>query len=145
MKVLIPIRNQTDVYHDNLFRAPLFAVYSVDRESYNVYYSLVDVIQNPYSYHTYNDKDLCERNNICDLANCTLHHLQQHYSLSRNLDICDYVLANHCCETMTKALKEKGINIYKISPFLQKSDIAIKNFLLGASLASTLQHIHIKT
>ena len=145
MKVLIPVTNQTNVFHDNLFRAPQFAVYSIDNKSSNVYCSLMDVIQNPYSYLFNNDKSLCENHGICDPDNCTLQHLQEHYSLTRNMDSCDYILADHFCETMTKALKEKGINIYKISPFLHKSDIAIKNFLLGVSLASTLQHIHIRT
>lgn len=145
MKVLIPVKNQTDVYHDNLFRAPLFAVYSVENKNSNFHCSLIDVIQNPYSSHFNYGTALYENNMICDTENCSLQHLQEHYNLSKEMDIYDYVLTDHCCETMTSALKEKGINIYKISPFLQKSDIAIKNFLLGASLASTIQHIHIKT
>lgn len=145
MKVLIPVKNQTDVYHDNLFRAPTFAVYSIDNICSNVYCSLMETIQNPYSCLDNKESSNCENHGICDQDHCTFQHKEEHYHLIQSMKNCDVILADHFCDTMTTALQEKGIKIYKLSPFLKKSDIAIKNFLLGVSLASTLQHIHIRT
>ena len=145
MKVLVPVINQTDVFHDNLFRAPLFAEYTIDTYNDNdVYCSLNGTIANPYSYLSSDDQASCDKHKICKAESCTVEHLKEHYQLSKRLKHCDYILADHFCETMTDALEKEGIHIYNISPFLHKTDIAIKNFLLGVSIASTLQHIHFK-
>ena len=145
MKVLIPILNQTDVYHDNLFRAPSFAIYSIENRSKNVYCSLTETIQNPFSCLYEKDMTTCDNYGICDQKSCSMQHKEDHFNLIKSMTHCDVILADHFCDTITTAIKEGGIKLYKLSPFLKKPDVAIKNFILGASLASTLQHIHIKS
>ena len=145
MKVLIPILNQTDVYHDNLFRAPSFAIYSIDNRSKNVYCSLTETIQNPYSCLHRNNATVCDNYGICDQESCSQQQKEEHFHLIQRMTNCDVILADHFCDTITTALKEGGIRLYKLSPLIKKPDIAIKNFLLGVSLASTLQHIYIRT
>jgi len=145
MLVWVPVKNQTDVYHNNIFRAPFFALYAIDRVKSNVYCSCIDLIRNPYSCLKNMNQELSQNYGICDPESCTMEHITEHYILSHRIKSCDYVLADHFCETMTKALQEKGVTIYKISPFLHSPDIAIKNFILGVSLASKLQHIHFRT
>lgn len=145
MLVWVPVKNQTDVYHNNIFRAPFFALYTIDRVESNIYCSCIDLIRNPYSFLTNMNQELSQNYGICDPEECTKEHIEEHYILSRSIYGCDYILADHFCNTMTEALKKKGISIYKISPFLHTPDIAIKNFILGVSLASTLQHIHFRT
>ena len=145
MRVLVPVKNKSDVFHDNMFRAPLFALYVIDLVESNVYCSCIDLITNPYSCPESLSQELSENHGICAPEKCTKEHIAEHYTLSRSIYSCDYMLADHFCDTMTEALQEKGINIYKISPFLQTPDMAIKNFILGVSLASTLQHIHFRT
>ncbi|MDM5270880.1 hypothetical protein PGH07_01660 [Sulfurovum sp. zt1-1] len=145
MRILVPVKNQTDVFHDNMFKAPLFAVYKIDHIDPNVYCTCVDLISNPYSCQESLSQERFENYGICDPAQCTMEHITEHYILSHRMKSCDYVLADHFCDTMTKSLQEKGVNIYKISPFLHSTHIAIINFILGVSLASTLQHIHFRT
>jgi predicted Fe-Mo cluster-binding NifX family protein len=143
MKVLVPVSNQTDVFHNNLFKAPLFAEYTIDTyDDVDFYCSLKKTISNP--CNSVEESTPCDTNGICDIESCSVAHLKEHYTLSKHLKDCDYILIDHACETMTDALYKEGINIYHIAPFLRKTDIAIKNFLLGVSIASTLQHIHFK-
>ncbi|UFH58424.1 NifB/NifX family molybdenum-iron cluster-binding protein [Sulfurovum mangrovi] len=145
MRVVIPVKNRTDVFHDNMFKAPLFAVYTIDHIEPNVYCTCIDIINNPYSSPDDISPEHFENHGICDPESCTMEHITEHYILSHRMKSCDYVLADHFCANMTKALQEKGVAIYKISPFLHSPDIAIKNFILGVSLASKLQHIHFRT
>ena len=145
MRILVPVKNKTDVYHNNMFRAPQFAIYTIDHIEPNVYCTCTDIISNPYSHLVDISPELSKNYGICDPESCTMEHITEHYILSHRIKSCDYVLADHFCETMTKALQEKGVTIYKISPFLHSPDMAIKNFILGVSLASKLQHIHFRT
>ena len=142
MKVLVPLENRFNVYHNNLFKAPRFALYTIDRTKYNIYCSLQDIIENP---NTVVDEHTSDNYGICDQKICTKEHLEEHHLLSKHIKECDYVLGVHFCDNTLKAFQFKGTNIYKISPFLRSTETAIKNFLLGVSLASTLQHIHFRT
>ena len=145
MKVLVPIKNRSNVFSNNLFRAPHFALYTIDTIDHNIYCTLHDIISNPY-YATNESCQIATDNyGICDKASCTVEHLKEHAVLGEHLEDCDYILAVHFCDTMIQALNDKGINIYKISPFLHSSDIAIKNFLLGVSFANTIQNIYFRT
>lgn len=141
MKVLIPLDTQTRVYHDNVFKAPNFGVYSIDKSGNNLFCSFIEQIPNPFS-SLYHHETSCQDHGICDTSKCTLKHLHEHYTLLQGITSCDFILANRFCTTMTKAFNEKGIHIYKIPPFVHKPDVTIKNFLLGVSLASTLRNIH---
>lgn len=145
MKVLVPIKNRSDVYHKNLFRAPLFALYNIDSSEHNVYCTLKDIIKNPYSIAENNTQLPSDKHGICNPENCTIEHMNDHIVLSQYINDCDYILGVHFCENILQALNDKGVNIYKISPFLHSSDIAIKNFLLGVSFANTIQNIHFRT
>jgi predicted Fe-Mo cluster-binding NifX family protein len=151
VKVLVPVKNETDVYHDNIFSAPRFALYSIDikesidKNASRVYYACEYIIENPKLDSEHHEYAGQRDHGICNAEFCSDAHYNLHYELSKSIDECDYILVNHTCETMMRALKETGINLHKISPFLRKTDIAIKNFILGVSLASTLQHIHIRT
>lgn len=143
MKVCIPVQNNADIYHNNLFRAPQFAQFIVETlEDGNVYYSFEKTIENPFHTTASADEDTCLNRGICDQENCTVAHFNEHFTLSKTMKKCDYVLADYFCDTMTKALKSEGVKIYKISPFLRTTDIAIKNFILGVPFANTLQDIH---
>lgn len=145
MKVCIPVQNDTNVYHNNLFRAPHFALFDVDKDANgSVSYHLDKTIDNPFQGNASAEPDSCPNRGICDQEDCTVEHFNEHFSLSHSIKKCDYILADYFCDTMTKALRSEGVKLYKISPFLRDTDIAIKNFILGESLADKLQDIHAK-
>ncbi len=142
MKVLIPIKSKTDLYHDNPVRAPYFALYKIDNIGSFFVYMLEDIIENPQLLPNNNEDAFINNHGICDQKHCSKEHVDAHYNLTEKLHGCDYILIDHYCKTVTNVFETVGVKTYKLSPFLQTTDIAIKNFLLGASLASTLQHIH---
>lgn len=143
IKVLLPLTKNKMVYHDNFFKAPYFGIFTINSQNCYVYCRLETFIPNSYNCVYEENPLLCANHGMCNQTQCTLQHLEEHYDFSKNIDGCDYVLADRYCETMFDALKQGGITLYKLSPFLQTAEIAIKNFLIGVSIASTLQHIHV--
>jgi len=143
MKIAIPLNNDLSFYHNNPITAPRFAIYNIDIKRSCVISSLDNIIDNP-SNSTNNGKyTVSQIQCTCDENKCSdIKHISEHYFLLDSIGGCDYLLANHYCDNINRALDNGGITIYKISPFIHKSDYAIKNFLLGASLANTIQNIH---
>lgn len=142
IKVLLPLTQTKEVYHDNFFKAPHFGIFSIDNQKRDVYCRLETLVANTYSCS--GDPTHCANRGMCDQSQCSIEHMEDHYKFSQSIKGCDYVLADRYCDTMAEAFRSSGIALYKLSPFLHTSEIAIKNFLLGVSLASTLRHIHIK-
>jgi predicted Fe-Mo cluster-binding NifX family protein len=71
-----------------------------------------------------------------------LRHKCEHYTLLEIIHGCTFLLASKYCLNTKTMMKNGGITIIKIPPIAKKIDTAIKNFLIGASLANTVKHIH---
>jgi predicted Fe-Mo cluster-binding NifX family protein len=69
-------------------------------------------------------------------------HICEHYALLETISNCNYLLASNYCENTFNTLSKGGIIIFKIPRIIKNIDIAIKNFLIGASFANKLQNIH---
>ncbi len=145
MKILIPLTQTKEVYHDNFFKAPHFGIYTIDNQKRDIYCQFESLVPNPYECIYTNDPTHCANHGMCDQTQCTVQHIEDHYAFSKSINGCNYVLADRYCDTMVEAFRQTGITLYKLSPFLHTVEIAIKNFILGVSLASTLQHIHVKS
>ncbi len=143
MKIAVPVNNLLSFYHLNPFTAPKFAIYSIDGDRSNVTFGLTSVVDNPWISR---NRGTFEKSQIlcsCDSTACTdLGHISEHYALLEAIGGCKYLLVDHHCDNVTRAMKNGGVQVYKIPPIIHKIDTAIKNFILGASLASTFKHIH---
>lgn len=143
MKIVIPLNSDLNFYHDNPITAPRFAIYIIDIKRSYVRSSLETIIDNPWNSTNNGKYQSSQIRCACDKDTCSdLGHISEHYFLLDSIGGCDYLLADHYCKNIHRALVNGGISIYKIPPFIHKSDYAIKNFLLGASLANTIQNIH---
>jgi predicted Fe-Mo cluster-binding NifX family protein len=143
MKIVIPLNNDLNFYHDNPITAPRFAIYTIEIKRSYVRTSLEHIIENPWNRTNNGKYEASQIQCACDQDRCAdLAHISEHYFLLDSIGGCDYLLADHYCENIHRALVNGGITIYKIPPFIHQSDYAIKNFLLGASLANTIQNIH---
>lgn len=143
IKIAIPLDNTLSFYHRNPFTAPTFAIYTIEDENKSVTYSLLKVIDNPWDSTNEGVYKECQIQCACDKETSSdIHHITEHYSILHAISACDYLLANYYCDNIFSALQNASIKIYKVPPFIHKVDMAIKNFLLGASLASTFKHIH---
>ena len=143
MKVAIAMTSNHNVYHNNPCTAPKFAVYTIEKEDKQIRYALSAVFDNPAlakNAHTFTDAEIYCRCNI-DQQN-DFSHACQHYALLDVIGGSNYLLADKYCQNTLRSLNNGGVAIYKIPSIINKVDIAIKNFLLGAHFASTVQHIH---
>ena len=143
MKIAVPINNLMSLYHLNPFTAPKFAIYSVVGDRSNITFGLKSVVDNPWVNINQGEFDKSQVTCSCDISKCTnMQHISEHYALLDVIGGCDYLLVDHHCDNISRTLKNGGIQIYKVPPIINKIDTAIKNFILGASLASTFKHIH---
>ena len=143
MKIAVPLKDTFTFYHLNPFTAPKFAIYNIEGDRLNLTYGLSSVVENPCK--NINNGEFEEKQILCDCdeKQCTnIHHIFEHYALLDAIGGCSYLLADRYCDNTTRALNNGGIKMFKIPPIINMIDSAVKNFILGASLASTFKHIH---
>ncbi len=143
MKVAIAMTSNDRVYHQNPCTAPKFAVFAIDTEEDVVTFSLSAVFYNPAFEKKV--KAFTHEEMSC---NCSIErqedfsHACEHYALLDVIGGSNYLLADHYCKNTLRSLNNGGVSVYKIPSIIQDVEMAIKNFLLGAYYASTIQHIH---
>ena len=143
MKIALPIENTLILYKDNPHTAPKFAIYDVEKIQNNIHFSLYSIIENKLSQVKNGEFDKKEKKCSCDeQRENNLRHKCDHYSLVEALNGCSYLLANKYCKNTKNSMKNGGIKIFKIPPIINKIDLAIKNFIIGDSLANQIKQIH---
>ena len=143
MKVAIPLDEKQTVYHNNPFTAPKFAIYNIDIDRFDVHFTLNNIVESPWGSSSY--KKFKE-----NIINCTcnkktqdnIRHICEHYSLLEVIADCNYLLADHYCINTSRVLNKGGIKVFKIPSIINRTDLAIKNFLIGASFANRIQDIY---
>lgn len=143
MKIAIPLDKELELYHKNPFTAPKFVIYSIEGDKTNIRFSKSTIVDN----RRYPRKcSLIEDSQVacaCDMdAKKDIEHICEHYSLLETIEGCSYLLADNYCENTSSTLKKGGITVFRIPAIIKNVDKAIKNFLIGASLANTIQNIH---
>jgi len=143
LKIAIPLDEKQTIYHQNPFTAPKFAIYNIDVDKQNVQFTLNNVVESPWSSSSY--KNFKENTIKCACnkkAQDDINHICEHYSLLEVIGDCSYLLADHFCVNTTRALSIGGVTVFKIPSIINRTDLAIKNFLIGASFANKIQNIH---
>ncbi len=142
MTIAIPISNLQNVYHDNPYTAPKFAIYLINGSKTNITFSLKTIVNNPWMNRGCKFEEDQLKCNCDEQRKNNMRHICDHYALLDLLSGCSYLLANKYCENTARTMDSGKITIFQIPPIIKKIDIAIKNFIIGASIASTLKHIH---
>ena len=143
MKIALPLNPELTFYHQNPFTAPKFAIYTIEGERMHMTFKLSEVVDNPCCDLNGGQFEENELGCSCDESQCTdMRHLFEHYALLDAIGGCSYLLVDRCCENTARALSNGGVQVFKIPPIIHRIDSAVKNFLIGASLASTFKHIH---
>ncbi len=142
-KIAIPLNRTMGFYHKNPMTAPKFAIYTINVRRKNVIFSLLHVLDNPLNSSHEEGYEQSQIQCNCNQNTCAdIHHKAEHYVILDAIQECKYLLVDYYCKNIVDALQVANIQTYKIPPFITQVDMAIKNFLLGASLASTFKHIH---
>jgi len=143
MKIAIAITSDNHVYQNNPCTAPKFAIYTINKDNIQISFSLTAVFDNPaftQNAQTFSNEEISGTCSIERQQNFS--HACEHYAMLDVIGGSSYLLADKCCKNTLKSLKNGGVSIYKIPTFIRDVHIAIKNFLIGANYANTLQHIH---
>ena len=143
MKIAVAMTSNNHVYHSNPCTAPKFGIYTIKKEGSNVSFALSAIFENP--IFAKNDHHFTDEEKNC---NCSIerqqdfNHACEHYALLDIIGGSSYLLADKFCKNTQRSLVNGGISIYKVPPIVREVNIAIKNFLLGANYAHTVQHIY---
>ena len=143
MKIAIPIETDFTLYMQNPYTAPQFAIYRIDGTPEYLQYTIDTIIKNP--KHTLAKTSFANTQIDCNCleaeANC-FDHICEHYSLLEIISGCEYLLAFKYCQNTSNALKNGGIEVFQIPTIIKQTEIALKNFLIGAKYASKISNIH---
>jgi len=143
MKIAIPLDKDFMFYRNNPFTAPKFAIYFIEGDKTNISFSKSTIVENR---RCANKSNIFEDSQVacaCDIdSKKDIQHICEHYALLETINGCSYLLADNYCENTSSTLKKGGVTVFKIPTIIKNIDIAIKNFLIGASFANKIQNIH---
>lgn len=143
MTIAIPLTSKLSFYHNNPFTAPKIAIYTIKKESQKLLYAQSKIIDNPWGI--VNNGEFQQQQIVCECPDnecMDIQHITEHYALTDAIAGCSYLLAGKYCENVFRTVNNCGIEIFQIPPIINSVENAIKNFILGVSLADKLQHIH---
>ncbi|MFT5660252.1 MAG: putative Fe-Mo cluster-binding NifX family protein [Sulfurimonas sp.] len=143
MKIALPVNDTLCVYKGNPHTAPKFAIYDIKNSNNHIYYFLSCLVDNPLSIVKCHEFEIDEMTCNCDMdRQKSFSHKCEHYSLLETISECSYLLASKYCENTKESMRKVDIKVFKIPPIINKIDMAIKNFIIGAKLANKIKNIH---
>jgi hypothetical protein len=69
-------------------------------------------------------------------------HISEHYVLLEAIGKCDILIVDQYCLNTLYAMKNVGIKLHKIPPFLKTASAAIEHFVVGTHIAEHLRCVH---
>lgn len=144
LTIAIPVDATNRVYHDNPCSAPLFAVYEIEGNRKDMRYRHAFTRLNPWK-KVEGEMVTDPKVRDCSCDETTVkdpHHISDHYALLEVLGKCNYLLADRYCFNTVNTMRNVGIRLHKMPPFVTRIEQAIHHFIIGANYADHLQHIH---
>jgi len=143
MKIAVPFSQQLELYRQNPSTAPRFGIYEIESGEDGISVRLQAIEENPWCDNACISFPDSDANCACDEdRQHDIRHITEHYALLEVLKGCSYVLADHFCKNTQKALDNGGIRVFKYPSIIRTAENAIKNFIIGASLANTVEHVY---
>lgn len=143
MKIALPVNDMLTLYKYNPHTAPKFAIYTIVTVGDELHFSLHCVLENKLSKHNNHLFNTEEMTCNCHLEEKNnLSHKCEHYSPLELIGDCSYLLASSYCENTKASMEQGGVILFKVPSIINKVEIAIKNFLIGGSIATQIKQIH---
>ncbi len=143
MIVAIPMDAMKRVYHQNPCTATTFDLYEISGDRQDMRYRYLNTRLNPW--------EKSQGNMVCDPvmknSSCELpmredpHHVSEHYALLEAIGKCDILIVDQYCLNTLYAMRNVGIKIHKIPPFIKNPSAAIEHFIIASEMTNNLQHI----
>ncbi|HEX5711011.1 MAG TPA: hypothetical protein VFX68_06655 [Sulfuricurvum sp.] len=144
MIVAIPLDAMKRIYHRNPCTATMFALYELTGDRKEIRYRLMDTKLNPWEKSEgkmVRDETMKACECPSDLAQ-DQHHISEHYMLLQAIGKSNFLLVDQYCLNTLYAMRNVGIKLHKIPPFVKDVETAINHFIIGVEIADNLQHIH---
>lgn len=144
MILAIPMDAMKRVYHQNPCTATMFALYELTGDRKDIRYRHMDTKLNPWEKSEgkmVRDETMKACKCGTDLAGDP-HHISEHYMLLQAIGKSDYLIVDLYCLNTLYAMRNVGIKIHKIPPFVKDIETAINHFIIGVEIADNLQNIH---
>ncbi len=144
MIVAVPIDARERVYHDNPCSTTFFAIYDVTGDKHDVRYRYVESRLNPwerYNGSMVRDPAMKACECECALTQNPL-HISEHYVLLQAIGKCDVLIAGNYCLNTLYAMKNVGIKIHQVPPFVKTAPEALEHFIIGSGLTRYLGCVH---
>jgi predicted Fe-Mo cluster-binding NifX family protein len=144
MIVAIPLNAKEGVYHNNPCSCTMFSMYEVSGNRKDIRYRHIETKLNPwqkYSGNMVNDPKMmsCECESM--LAKDP-YHISEHYALLEVIGKCNTLIVDQYCLNTLYAMKNVGIKLHKVPPFVKTTEEALNHFIIGAEIADHLRFIH---
>lgn len=144
MIVAIPLDAKENVYHNNPCACTMFSMYEVSGNRKDIRYRHIETKLNPwekYSGDMVKDPQMisCE----CESAIAkSPHHISEHYALLEVIGKANTLIVDQYCLNTLFAMKNVGIKLHKIPPFIKSATAAIEHFVVGTEIAEHLRYVH---
>jgi len=144
MMVAIPMDARLRVYHHNPCSAPMFALYELKGDRKEIRYRHLETKLNPWEKSDGEMvRDPIMRSCDCDSQTAQdPHHISAHYALLEAIGKCDHLIVDQYCLNTLYAMRNVGIKIHKVPPFVKTAEEAINHFVIGSEITDNLRHIH---
>jgi predicted Fe-Mo cluster-binding NifX family protein len=141
MIVAVPVDARERVYHDNPCTSTMFALYEVSGERQEVRYRHIETRINPWDkYKGQMLSDPVMKACACENAlSQNPHHISEHYVLLEAIGKCDVFIVDQYCLNTLYTMKNVGIKIHKIPPFVKTPSEAIEHFIIGTEITQYLR------
>ncbi|HEX5330644.1 hypothetical protein [Sulfuricurvum sp.] len=144
MIVAIPLDPKERVYHNNPCSCTMFSLYEVSGNRKDIRYRHMETKLNPwqkYSGNMVNDPKMMSCECESTLAKDP-YHISEHYALLEVIGKCNTLIVDQYCLNTLFAMKNVGIKLHKVPPFVKTAEEALNHFIIGAEIADHLRYIH---
>lgn len=140
MIVAVPMDARERVYHDNPCTSTLYSLYDVSGDREEVVYRYLETRLNPWErYGGEMVKDPAMKACECQgIVSKDPSHISEHYIMLQAIGKCDVLIAGRYCLNTLQAMKNVGIKIHKVPPFVKTASDAIEHFVIAAGITRYL-------
>lgn len=144
MIVAVPLDSKGNVFHNNPCSCTMFSLYEVSGNRKDIRYRHLSTTLNPwekYSGDMVSDPKMqaCE----CESAmSQNPYHISEHYALLEAIGKSNTLIVDQYCLNTLYAMKNVGIKLHKIPPFVKTPSAAIEHFVVGTEIVEHLRYVH---
>lgn len=144
MIIAIPLDAKENVYHNNPCACTMFSMYEVSGNRKDIRYRHIETKLNPWEKVS-GDMVKDPKMISCECEGSIAqnpHHISEHYALLEVIGKSNTLIVDQYCLNTLFAMKNVGIKLHKIPPFIKTATAAIEHFVVGTEIVEHLRYVH---